>query len=203
MPYVCGTFLLFTTWEIVVRPETRLFLSRWLAKPTQVASLYPSSPKLSAHIAAKALRTSHERVLYLGAGTGAVGAAMVLAGLPESQLVMVELDANLCEHLRSAFPEALVLEGDALNPAALLPPEWAGQITTCVSGLPIVHYGVEKQRRFVEQVFSLMSEPRLVQYGNLPRPPIAHRQLGLAVKRLGFGWSGVVPHFIWEFRPNA
>lgn len=186
-----------------MRPETRLFFTRWLANPTQVASLYPSSPKLSAQIAAKALRSSQEKVLYLGAGTGAVGTALVQAGLPDTALAMIEWDPSMCEHLRLAFPGALVLEGDALNPAALVPPEWAGQITTSISGLPIVHYGVEKQKRFVEQVFSLMAEPRLVQYGNLPRPPIAHRQLGIAAKRLGFGWSGVVPHFIWEFRPDA
>lgn len=187
-----------------MRPETRLFFQRWLANPGQVASLYPSSDKLSDLIAAKVLRDRDEFVLEVGAGTGSIGRALVRAGLPQERLVMIELDEPMCAALRKEFPNAMVLAGDALQPSALLPPELVGRVTSCVSGLPILHYKVDRQREFVEDVFSVMDgDPRLVQYGNMPRPPIAHRPLNLSVSRLGFGWSGIVPHFIWEFRPAA
>ncbi|HLS69854.1 MAG TPA: rRNA adenine N-6-methyltransferase family protein [Kiloniellales bacterium] len=184
--------------------DTRLFFQRWLANPGQVASLFPSSDKLSDIIAAKTLQGPEEFVLELGAGTGAIGRALLRAGLSPARLVMVELDEVMCDSLREEFPNSLVLAGDALRPSTLLPPEVAEQVTTCVSGLPILHYKLERQRAFVKDVFSLMvGSPRLVQYGNMPRPPIAHRPLNLSVKRLGFGWSGIVPHFIWEFRPAS
>lgn len=185
-----------------MRSETRLFFQRWLANPGQVASLYPSSDKLSDRIAAKVLLGEDEFVLEVGAGTGSIGRALLRAGLPQKRLVMIELDEPMCEALRREFPDSLVLAGDALRPSALVPPEVVGQVTTCVSGLPILHYKVERQRAFVEDIFSLMNGvPRLVQYGNMPRPPIAHRPLNLSARRVGFGWSGIVPHFIWEFRP--
>ncbi len=185
-----------------MRPETRLFFRRWLANPGQVASLYPSSDKLSDLIASKVLRSEEDFVLEVGAGTGSIGRALVRAGLPQNRLVMIELDEPMCAALREEFPESLVVAGDALRPSALIPQELKGRVTTCVSGLPILHYKLDRQRAFVEDVFSLMdASPRLVQYGNMPRPPIAHRPLNLSVRRLGFGWSGVVPHFIWEFSP--
>lgn len=187
-----------------MRQETRLFFQRWLANPTQVASLFPSSDKLSDLIAAKVLQGRLDFVLELGAGTGSIGRALLRAGLSPERLVMIELDEVMCQALHKEFPDSMILQGDALRPSKLLSKEVAERITTCVSGLPILHYKLERQRAFVEDVFGLMShEPRLVQYGNMPRPPIAHRPLGLSVKRLGFGWSGFVPHFIWEFKLGA
>lgn len=189
--------------ETIVSPETRLFFSRWLAHPTKVAALYPSSSKLSALIASKVLRGRDEAVLEVGAGTGAIGRALVQAGLAQEQLAMIELDEAMCEHLRAEFPDALVMQGDALRPSTLMPEAWRGQVTTCVSGLPVLHCSLNQQRDFVEDAFSLMSsERRLVQYSNCPFPPLLHRDLKLSARRLGFGWSGVIPHFIWEFRPE-
>ena len=64
----------------------------------------------------------------------------------------------------------MILQGDALRPSKLLEGV-AERITTCVSGLPILHYA-GAAARLREDVFGLMShEPRLVQYGNMPRPP--------------------------------
>lgn len=185
-----------------MQSEVRLYLSRWLAHPTRVVSPHPSSARLSALVAAKAIRSEEETVLEVGAGTGAVSRAMVAAGLQQKRLAMIELDAAMCEHLRSEFPEATVLQGDARRPAALVPPVWEGRITSCVSGIPLLHWDLRQQRSFLEQIFSLMpGEPRLVQYSNSPRPPLPTRELGLQAQRLGFAWSGVFPHYVWEFRP--
>jgi 16S rRNA A1518/A1519 N6-dimethyltransferase RsmA/KsgA/DIM1 with predicted DNA glycosylase/AP lyase activity len=52
---------------------------------------------------------SHTRVLELGAGGGTVAAA-----LPRCTLTLVELDATLTERLRQRFPNAAVLQEDAL-----------------------------------------------------------------------------------------
>jgi len=185
-----------------VESEVRLYLSRWLAHPTRVVSPYPSSARLSALVANKAIRSGDEVVLEVGAGTGAVTRAMVAAGLQQKRLVMIELDAAMCGHLQNEFPDATVLQGDARRPAALVPPIWEGRITSCVSGLPLLHWDLRQQRSFLDQIFSLMAdEPRLVQYSNSPRPPLPTRDLSLKARRLGFAWSGIFPHYVWEFVP--
>jgi len=51
-----------------------------------------------------------DRVVELGAGSGTVAAA-----LPPCALTLVELDAELAENLRRRFPEARVVQGDALE----------------------------------------------------------------------------------------
>src|SRR5690625_2558862 len=134
-----------------MRAETRLFFQRWLANPGQVASLYPSSDRLSDLIAKKVLREAAEYVLEGGAGTGSIGRALLRAGLPQERLVMIELDRIMSEALRKEFSQSLVLTGDALRPSSLVPPELSGRFTACVSGLPILHYRVQRQRAFVEE----------------------------------------------------
>lgn len=181
-----------------------LFFRRWLAHPLRVASLHPSSERLSALIAAQAVRSQDEVVLEVGAGTGPVSRAMIEAGLPPEQLVMIELDPAMCELLRSEFPDATVLEGDALQPETVVPESWRGRFTNCVSGLPILGCKRDQQFNFVRQTFALMGgEGRLIQYTNVPVPPIQHRPLGLSARRLGFTWSGVFPFYIWEFTSPA
>lgn len=65
--------------------------------------------KLAMLVRAAAIRPSM-RVLELGAGGGTVAAV-----LPPCHLVLVELDGTLARELRQRFPEATVLNEDALE----------------------------------------------------------------------------------------
>lgn len=69
-----------------------------------------TSPARLAALAAAAAPRPHERVLELGAGAGTVAAA-----LPPCRRVLVELDPALAAALRRRFPDAEVLERDALT----------------------------------------------------------------------------------------
>ena len=68
-----------------------LFLRRWLANPLQMGSIVPSSPALCRRIVAAICRAPEEAVLELGAGTGVIGRALLDAGLPPAQLIVVEI----------------------------------------------------------------------------------------------------------------
>lgn len=61
-------------------------------------------------LVAAARISAGDRVLELGSGAGTVAAA-----LPPCAMTLVERDAELAAGLRARFPNAVVLEGDALE----------------------------------------------------------------------------------------
>lgn len=72
-----------------------------------------STQKLGALVQAAGIRTG-DRVLELGSGGGTVAAALTLY-TSRCTLMLVELDSRLAQALRVRFPEATVLEEDALS----------------------------------------------------------------------------------------
>ena len=52
-------------------------------------------------------------VIELGPGTGPVTEALVARGVHPSRLVLVEFNPTFCRLLRSRYPEATVVQGDA------------------------------------------------------------------------------------------
>lgn len=68
-----------------------------------------SQTKLEALVAAAGI-TPNDRVLELGAGGGTVAAA-----LPPCRLTLAELEPRLARSLRERFPDAAVLQHDALE----------------------------------------------------------------------------------------
>jgi 16S rRNA (adenine1518-N6/adenine1519-N6)-dimethyltransferase len=72
-----------------------------------------------------------DRVVEIGPGLGILTTALVSAG---AELVTVELDRDLAEHVRNTFPQVRVVEGDAVKV------DWAelcgGQLYKVVSNLP-------------------------------------------------------------------
>ncbi len=180
--------------------EVSLFLRRWIAHPLRVAAILPSSDTLSALVARHAVRSPDEIVVEVGAGTGVIGQALVAAGLSERNLAMVELDEEMGAMLKARLPRATTILGDATRPASVIPRAWHGRIGTCISGLPLLQLPFARQQRFVDEIFQAMAPgAQLIQYSNMPVPPLPHRRLGLKAKRLGLAWTGPVPGFVWRF----
>ena len=59
-------------------------------------------------------------VIELGPGTGAVTEALVEHGIEPSRLVLVEFNPSFCRLLRTRYPEATVIQGDAYRIQHLL-----------------------------------------------------------------------------------
>ena len=59
-------------------------------------------------------------VIELGSGTGAVTKALVARGIEPSRLVLVEFNPSFCRLLRTRYPEATVIQGDAYRIEHLL-----------------------------------------------------------------------------------
>ena len=88
-----------------------LFFRRWLANPLQMGSVVPSSPALCRRVVAQTRAEPDQIVVELGAGTGVISRALLDAGLPPERLHLVEIVADMADHLRAALPGVRVIEG--------------------------------------------------------------------------------------------
>ncbi|HSP25826.1 MAG TPA: phospholipid methyltransferase [Saliniramus sp.] len=77
-------------------------------------------------------------VVELGPGTGVVTKCLIEHGVPESALVLVEYSEEFCVLLRSRFPAARVVQGDAYAVNEMLRGVLKGRrLEAVISGLPL------------------------------------------------------------------
>jgi len=180
--------------------ERLLFLRRYLAHPLRVAAVLPSPPELGRLIAEEIPDPGQRFVLEIGVGTGTVSREL-LRRIPEEQLLLVEVDDEMCRWLRRRFPRATVVHGNALELDRILPAECrSGNIAAVVSGIPVVHFSMSSKRTFVEQAFNAMSdEGPLLQYTYLPVPPLPRQAFDIEATRAGVAFGPLAPLFLWRF----
>ncbi|MEF2072126.1 class I SAM-dependent methyltransferase [Consotaella aegiceratis] len=128
--------------------EARFFRG-WLQKPLQIGAVSPSSRTLgramAAYVPLDKVAKGHF-VLELGPGTGVVTSCLIERGISEDRLVLIEYSREFCVLLRSRFPKAHVIEGDAYRPGPALERAIGdGQLAAVVSSLPLFTRP-EKQR---------------------------------------------------------
>ena len=88
------------------------FLAQWLRNPRQTAAIAPSGADLAAAILFE-LPEGTRRVIELGGGTGAITRALLASGIPDSELLVLELNAALHAQLAHDFPRSSIVLGDA------------------------------------------------------------------------------------------
>ena len=116
--------------------ERLMFLREYMAEPSRVAAVAPSSRALAAMMT-RDLDPRSAPVIELGPGTGVFTQAILARGVPESRLAMVEAGTRFADQLRERFPAARVLTMDA---AALrtVTPFGDEKVGAVVSGLPLL-----------------------------------------------------------------
>ena len=129
-----------------------MFFRRWLANPLQMGSVIPSSAALCQRIVKHTRRAPDEAVLELGAGTGVVSRALLAGGVPPERLIVVEIVAEMADHLRGVLPGVQVLEGDARHLPGLLSHHWHGRIGSVICGIPLLLLPLAEQRRFIAAI---------------------------------------------------
>src|SRR5262249_9205433 len=93
-------------------PEAWTFFRQWLKNPLGVAALSPSGRQLARQMIAE-LPHGTKRVIELGGGTGVFTRAMLGHGIAPQDLLVLELNEALYQHLRAHFPAVRVECGDA------------------------------------------------------------------------------------------
>jgi phosphatidylethanolamine/phosphatidyl-N-methylethanolamine N-methyltransferase len=183
--------------------ETELFFRQWLRSPKSMGAVIPSSRVLARAVTEAVRWAPGEHVIELGAGTGAISQGLIDAGIPPEALMMIELDRQLFDYLRTRFPAVRVVNGDATRMVDLARQQGISRVSTIISGLPMVTMPLAFQRAIIEQSFELLGpDGYLLQYSYSPVAPIPARKLGVDAKLVKFVVRNVPPATVWRFRPR-
>ena len=94
------------------------FIRSWIEKPLSIGAVTPSGKALARTMARYVDPNASGPVIELGPGTGPVTEALVEHGVDPARLVLVEFNPTFCRLLRTRYPEATVVQGDAYRLAA-------------------------------------------------------------------------------------
>jgi len=181
--------------------EIAFFLRRWLANPLRVGAIAPSAPALALRMAREVRLRADDVVVELGPGTGAVTRALIHAGVPEDRLILIERDPKMCAFLRSRFPTAQLIQGDAGCLEEVLPVRWHGRVCTVVSSLPLVSLPRGLRDDIVNGAFRVMSSRgRFVQYTYGLFSPLPRKHLGLVGRKVAFAGINLPPASVWRYQ---
>lgn len=185
------------------------FLRGWSRDPVAVGLPFPSSSWTARRLAQAALDAAIPDggpVLELGGGTGAVTDALLDAGCPVDQVIVVERDAELCRTLGRRFRGLNVLHGDALEIREILARARIASVCVVISGLPMRIVAPQAAARCYSGAFQLMpSGGTIIQYTYGFRSPVDPDEsaLELDARFVGREWRNVPPMGIWSYRLSA
>jgi phosphatidylethanolamine/phosphatidyl-N-methylethanolamine N-methyltransferase len=184
--------------------ENILFLKRLLKNPKALGAVAPSSKALTEMVARQVCVKSKAYVIEVGAGTGRFTRGLLNAGLNPDQLIVIELDSELCTYLRAHFPHITVVEGDATQLDTLLPPHVVGHVETIISGIPLINLNKQEQTALIAAFQNTLSATgKIIQFTYGPLSPLSHKKLGLKATRLGHVLFNVPPATVWSYRFEA
>lgn len=171
------------------------FFSRFVANPSRVGAIAPSSKHLARAIAAAADLSGN--VLELGPGTGVVTAALLARGLPSERLTLIEYDTGFAAALRVRFAGVRVITGDAFAFAELI---GNAHFSAVVSGLPLLNYPRDQGRALIAA--ALAHGASFVQFSYGWSAPVLPPE-GATVTLAARIWRNLPPAAVWVYRSKA
>ena len=177
------------------------FIRSWFERPLTIGAVAPSGKILARTMARYVDPDSDGPVVELGPGTGPVTAALVEAGVAPSRLVLVEFNPTFCRILRSRYPEATVVQGDAYSPRRLLKTLLLQPAAAVVSGLPLVTKPIKMRLRLIRDAFDLMLPGApFVQFTYSVASPLPTRLGGFSTEASERIWMNLPPARVWVYR---
>ena len=183
-----------------VRLDEVHFLRSWLEKPLATGAVMPSGKVLARTMARYVDPEIAGPVIELGPGTGAVTEALVEQGIEPSRLVLVEFNPVFCRLLRSRYPEATVVQGNAYGLRRLLGNY--DPAAAVVSGLPLITKPFKVRNRLIADAFDLMApDAPFIQFTYaMVGSPIPTRPAGVATEYSELIWLNLPPARVWVYR---
>lgn len=132
-----------------------LFLKKFIRHGTAIASLAPSSRKLSLATVANIDWANTHTLLELGAGTGPITAVIAEKARPDCRIMALERDPDFVDRLKVRFanvPNVEVIQGDVRNLPEILAERGLESVDAVVSGLPIPSFPPDLQEALFENV---------------------------------------------------
>lgn len=179
------------------------FIRSWIEKPLAIGAVTPSSKALARTMAAYVDPNVSGPVVELGPGTGPVTEALVEQGVDPSRLVLVEFNPTFCRLLRSRYPAAKVIQGDAYSLRRVLADYLREPAAAVVSGLPLFTKPLRMRLRLIYEAFSLMlPEAPFVQFTYATIPPIPKTLDRVTTEASERIWLNIPPARVWVYRKH-
>lgn len=180
--------------------ELRLFLQSWLRAPMRIGAVVPSGPSLARLITSE-IEPNAGPVIELGPGTGAFTRALLMRGVPEHRVALIEADRDLAARLQFRFPAARVLVMDAAKLRRIEP--FPGELASAVvSGLPLLSMPLRKAAAILQGAFLLLRpDAAFYQFTYGPRCPVSRRllhRLALHAQRIGWTLANFPPAAVYR-----
>ena len=188
------------------QPAGWTFFRQWLKNPLGVAAISPSSKQLARQMMSQLPRASR-RVIELGGGTGVFTQALLDHGIAPADLLVLELNEELHQHLVRQFPGAHVICADAGNLSAVTQAQGfigADSADAVISGLGLLSMPRQTQQSILQAAFdSLKPEGRFIQFTYGPANPVTREvvdALELTARRASFTWWNVPPATVYVYQ---
>ncbi|MDO3519003.1 class I SAM-dependent methyltransferase [Ralstonia pseudosolanacearum] len=182
--------------------ENLRFFRAWVANPLRVASVVPSSTRLSLLITTE-ISSETGAVIELGPGTGVFTRALLTRGVAEEDVVLVESGPEFVGRLRTLFSGASVMQMDAAKLGAVQLRNDL-DVGAVVSGLPFLSMPLRKILAILAGSFRKLRPDGafyLFTYGYFcPIPKRVLDRLGLKATRLGGTFSNFPPAFVYRIK---
>ncbi len=185
--------------------QTWTFFRQWLKNPRGVAAISPSSQQLARQMMSELPRNAR-RVIELGGGTGVFTRALLGQGIAPADLLVLELNEELHQHLQRHFPQVHVACADARDLADVARTHgFHGQTPAdaIVSGLGLLSMPRPTQQAILSSAFEcLQPAGRFVQFTYGPANPVAKEvleALDLTARRGSFTWWNVPPATVYVY----
>jgi phosphatidylethanolamine/phosphatidyl-N-methylethanolamine N-methyltransferase len=188
------------------QPAGWTFFRQWLKHPLRVAAISPSSRQLAQQMMSELPRPCR-RVIELGGGTGVFTQALLDHGIAPADLLVLELNEELHQHLVGQFPGVQVVCGDAGNLGDIA--RAAGfdgeqRADAVVSGLGLLSMPRQLQQSILQAAFdALRPGGRFVQFTYGPANPVTREvleALELTARRASFTWWNVPPATVYVYQ---
>jgi phosphatidylethanolamine/phosphatidyl-N-methylethanolamine N-methyltransferase len=176
-----------------------MFFRQWLKSPLKMAATQPSSPQLARAMAAAAQPGRDGDVIEFGAGTGAITAALVEAGVHPSRLILFEPVEAFADLLARRYPQARVMRDSAYEAPELLR---GIEAAAFVSGLPLIQYPERPRIAFVRGCLHDLGRAgaRFVQLTYMPFSSVPlHKTPELASDVSGKLTENFPPARVWSY----
>jgi len=177
------------------------FIRSWIEKPISTGAVMPSSRVLARAMARYVDPQSNGPVIELGPGTGPVTQALVRQGVDPARLILVEFNPDFCRLLRTRYPAATVVQGDAYRLRRVLENHVDEPAAAVVSGLPLVTKPLRTRVRLISDAMTLLAVGApFVQFTYAMLPPIPKELSGVRAEASELIWMNLPPARVWVYR---
>jgi phosphatidylethanolamine/phosphatidyl-N-methylethanolamine N-methyltransferase len=177
------------------------FIRSWIEKPLSTGAVMPSGRALARAMASYVDPNGKAPVIELGPGTGPVTEALVERGVDPARLVLVEFNPTFCRLLRTRYPAATVIQGDAYRLRRLIETTVREPAAAVVSGLPLVTKPVRTRLRLISDAMALLAPGApFVQFTYAMVTPIPKALSGITAQASDLIWMNVPPARVWVYR---